>query len=57
MRLLLTILRLSAVVVLGFAMLGAAAALGAYLYVAPGLPSVASLKTIRLQTPLRVFTQ
>ncbi len=31
--------------------------LGAYLYIAPGLPSVEDLKNIRLQTPLRVYTR
>ncbi len=31
--------------------------LGAYLYLAPGLPSVDTLKDIQLQTPLRVYTQ
>lgn len=30
---------------------------GAYIYVAPELPSVADLKNIRLQTPLRVYTR
>ena len=31
--------------------------LGAYLYVAPELPSVADLKNIQLQTPLRIYTR
>ena len=30
---------------------------GGYLYLKPGLPDVESLKTVRLQTPLQVFTQ
>ncbi len=36
---------------------GIFAILGVYLYVAPDLPSVSSLKEIQLQTPLRVYTQ
>ena len=30
--------------------------MGAYLYLRPGLPDVASLKTVKLQTPLRVLS-
>jgi penicillin-binding protein 1A len=30
---------------------------GGYLYLKPGLPDVESLRTVRLQTPLQVFTQ
>ena len=33
------------------------ALLGIYLYVAPELPSVADLKNIQLQTPLRIYTR
>ncbi|MGU9977431.1 MAG: transglycosylase domain-containing protein, partial [Candidatus Oxydemutatoraceae bacterium WSBS_2016_MAG_OTU14] len=36
---------------------GIFAILGVYLYIAPDLPSVSSLKEIQLQTPLRVYTQ
>ena len=37
--------------------LGVLVVFGIYLYVAPDLPSVASLKEINLQIPLRVYTQ
>src|SRR5580765_7548156 len=37
--------------------LGLAGVLGAYLVLAPGLPSVEVLKDIRLQVPLRVYTR
>ncbi|MGI8739485.1 MAG: penicillin-binding protein 1A [Gammaproteobacteria bacterium] len=57
MRILLMFLRFGVVLAAGFATFGAAAMLGAYLYLAPGLPSVASLKDIQLQTPLRVYTR
>lgn len=30
---------------------------GTYLYLSPGLPSVESLRTIKLQIPLRVYSQ
>ena len=30
---------------------------GGYVYLKPGLPNVATLKTVRLQTPLQVFSQ
>ena len=33
------------------------AAIGAYYYVAPSLPAVESLKDVRLQVPLRVYTR
>ncbi|MCL2915309.1 PBP1A family penicillin-binding protein [Shewanella corallii] len=39
------------------AILGIGAILAAYLYVKPDLPNVATLKTVKLQTPLRVFSQ
>ncbi len=42
---------------LGLVTIGAITVLGAYLYFAPGLPSVTSLKNIQLQTPLRVYTR
>lgn len=31
--------------------------IGAYLYVAPELPSIEAIKTIRVQTPLRIYTK
>jgi len=57
MRILLMFLRFGVVLAAGFATFGVAAMLGAYLYMASGLPSVASLKDIQLQTPLRVYTR
>jgi penicillin-binding protein 1A len=57
MRFLLILLRLGLFLALGSITLGAAAALGAYLYFAPTLPSVAALKEIQLQTPLRIYTR
>jgi penicillin-binding protein 1A len=36
---------------------GVLVVLGTYLYLAPGLPPVATLKDVQLQTPLRVFTR
>ncbi|HCD15324.1 hypothetical protein, partial [Shewanella sp.] len=38
------------------ALLGVAAIVGAYFYVLPELPDVATLKTVQLQTPLRVYS-
>lgn len=35
----------------------ALAAIGAYLYVAPSLPDVASLREVRLQVPMRVYSR
>jgi penicillin-binding protein 1A len=57
MRVLITFLRLSIVLTLGLLISATAAVLGAYLYMVPGLPSVASLRDIQLQTPLRVYTR
>ncbi len=37
-------------------LLGVAAIGGAYLYVLPDLPDVAALKTVQLQTPLRIYS-
>ena len=37
--------------------LGVMAVLGAYYYLEPQLPSIASLKDVRLQVPLRVYTR
>jgi penicillin-binding protein 1A len=57
MHLLFRFLRFGIFLTLGFVSLGAVTALGAYLYLAPGLPPVAALKDIQLQTPLRVYTR
>lgn len=38
-------------------LLGLAFVIGLYFYLSPGLPDVNSLKEIKLQTPLKVFTQ
>jgi len=37
-------------------MLGAATVLGVYLYLSPDLPSIETLKDVKLQVPLRVYT-
>jgi Membrane carboxypeptidase/penicillin-binding protein len=37
-------------------LLGGATVIGGYVYLKPSLPDVESLKTVRLQTPLQVFT-
>ena len=44
---------------LGFigALLGGIALTGIYFYIKPDLPSVAILKDVRLQTPMRIYTQ
>ncbi|MCB1842431.1 MAG: transglycosylase domain-containing protein, partial [Halioglobus sp.] len=47
------ILRLSMLAALGGAWLVA----GAYLYLSPNLPDVATLRDVKLQTPMRVFTR
>ncbi len=49
-------LRVLGILVL-LAVLAAAAAGGAYWYLAPKLPSVQTLRDVRLQVPLRVFTR
>ena len=41
----------------GFSLLGALLALGAYLYISPNLPSTETLRDIRLQVPLKVYTR
>lgn len=43
------------VIVLG--VLGTAALVGIYFYIKPDLPSVTVLKDVRLQTPMRIYTQ
>ncbi len=50
------LLRGSFVVILILSVLGMITLLGAYLFLAPGLPSVSSLKDIKLQVPLRVYS-
>ena len=51
------VLRKVFIALLGLLLVAVAALLGAYLYVAPELPSVADLKNIQLQTPLRIYTR
>ncbi|MGB2024283.1 MAG: hypothetical protein ACPHT7_04940, partial [Litorivicinaceae bacterium] len=38
------------------ALLAVATLIGGYLYLKPGLPDVESLRTVKLQTPLQIFT-
>ncbi len=44
-------------VVAGLTTLGILAAAGAYLYISPNLPSTETLRDIRLQVPLKVYTR
>lgn len=57
MSLLLKIVRKGFVAFLILSVFGVLVVLGTYLYLAPGLPPVATLKDVQLQTPLRVFTR
>ncbi len=54
---LLKIVRKGSVAFLILSVFGVLTALGTYLFLAPGLPPVATLKDVQLQTPLRVFTR
>ena len=38
------------------AILATAVVIGGYVYLKPGLPDVESLRTVKLQTPLQIFT-
>ncbi|MGH8273162.1 MAG: penicillin-binding protein 1A [Gammaproteobacteria bacterium] len=51
------LLRYSLIGLAGLGLLGVVLVGGTYLYVAPSLPSVAVLKDIHLQVPLRVYTR
>ena len=55
MKLLAVLIRTAIALAFTLTLLGALAVLGAYLYVAPTLPSVDALHQIHLQVPLRVF--
>ena len=55
MRLLLKILRISFWGFLVLALLGGIAAAAAYFYIEPTLPSIETLKDVRMQVPLRVY--
>ncbi|WP_095500144.1 penicillin-binding protein 1A [Paraferrimonas haliotis] len=45
-----------AILVIVMMLMGVAAVAAAYLYVKPDLPDVTTLKTVRLQTPLRIYS-
>lgn len=49
-------LKRSLIALFSLAFLGVCAILGAYFYVLPDLPDVNSLKTVQLQTPLRIYS-
>ena len=49
--------RLFALLVLPAAGAGLALAASLYLYLSPKLPSVETLKTVKFQTPLRIYSQ
>lgn len=53
----LKILRILVVGFFGASILVAASVLGVYIYFAPGLPSVATLKDVELQVPLKVYSR
>ena len=38
------------------AILATAVVIGGYVYLKPGLPDVESLRTVKLQTPLQIYT-
>jgi penicillin-binding protein 1A len=44
-------------ITLGLAILGTGSLIGAYFYLAPKLPSIETLKDVRLQVPLRIYTR
>ena len=57
MPLFLKLLRLVFIGIFGISVAVGIIAIGAYLYFAPGLPSVSTLKDVELQVPLKVFSQ
>ena len=57
MPLFLKLLRLVFIGISGISVAAGIVAVGAYLYFAPGLPSVSTLKDVELQVPLKVFSQ
>jgi len=56
MKNLMRVLRYSGITLLVLAVLGAVTAGGLYLYIVPRLPDTESLKDVRLQVPLRIYT-
>ena len=57
MKVLLRIIYVAALGALASVAVTGVAAIGAYYYVAPGLPAVESLKDVKLQVPLRVYSR
>ncbi len=57
MKLLRKIFKAGLFVTAGAALLGLLLTVGAYFYIAPNLPSIETLKDIRLQVPLRVYSR
>jgi penicillin-binding protein 1A len=57
MPLFLKLLRLVFIGIFGISVAVGIVAVGAYLYFAPGLPSVSTLKDVELQVPLKVFSR
>ena len=57
MPLFLKLLRLVFIGIFGISVAVGIVAVGAYLYFAPGLPSVTTLKDVELQVPLKVFSR
>ena len=56
MPLILKLLRIGFIGFFSVSVLAIVAVLGSYVFLAPGLPDVASLKEVRLQTPLRIYS-
>src|SRR3990172_6196982 len=57
MGVLLTLLRLLLTGAVGILTLAVVAVVATHLYIAPSLPSIESIRDIRLQVPLRIYTQ
>jgi penicillin-binding protein 1A len=57
MKLLLRVVYVAIALLIAIGAATGVAAIGAFYYVAPSLPSVESLKDVRLQVPLRVYTR
>ncbi len=57
MPLFLKLLRLIFIGIFGISVAAGIVGVGAYLYFAPGLPSVSTLKDVELQVPLKVFSR
>jgi penicillin-binding protein 1A len=57
MKFLIRVIYIAIALLIAIGAITSIAAIGAYYYVAPSLPAVESLKDVRLQVPLRVYTR